>query len=459
MNWKNNIIITVALLSVTLTSFGQIQDRNPDGMQTIDRVVAQIGDNIILYSDIEMQKMQLMAQEQEIQMTRDIDCLILEQLLFQNLLLNQAKIDSVRIDDAQVNADMENRLGRIEQQIGGREELEQFYNMSYAQIKDEFREVVRERLLSDRMEQVITSDVSVTPRDVKRFFERIPADSLPMVGEQMAYQQIVVYPKVSERAKSTAKDELRKIKTDIERGTRDFKTTAISKSDDKGSAKNGGLIEASRGMMVRPFEAAAMQLNVGEISDVVETQFGFHIIQLVDRKGDNYTVRHILKIPEIDRTSISTASRIIDECRNRLRDGEITWNDAVKEYSDHQLSRQNQGNVVNPYSGERYWETQALQQIDPPAYQALARMEKGDISEVVNYMDYQSGKEGFRIIRLNDKTEPHQANLKDDYNLIKQAALNLKKEEKTQKWVMEKTKSTFIKIDDKYDYCNYSFNW
>lgn len=454
------IIVSISISFIVLFTGGlnaQIQDRNPGGMQTVDRIVGQVGDNIILYSDIEMQKMQAMSQD--IPIDQFTDCRILEELLYQNLLVAKAKLDSVEIADAQVNGEMENRLRQIEQQIGGRQQLEEFYGKTYSQIKTEFFDVIKERLLAQEMERIITEDVRVTPRDVERFFNEIPTDSLPMINEQVALQQIVVFPKVSQRDKNQAIDQLNRWRNDVIRGVKDFKVLATVNSDDPGSAKQGGLIEASRGMMVKPFEAAAFSLNVGEISEVVETQYGFHIIQLIDRKGDDYTVRHILKIPEVDRSAFSQAAALIDECSKRLRDGEISWNEAVLEYSEDEFTKQNQGNLTNPYTGELYWDVAGLSQIDQEMGSALTRMEIGDLTEPMIYEDRQRRKEGVRIIRLRDRTAPHQANLNDDYTFIKRAAENRKKEEGIQKWVNQESKGTYIRIDEKFSFCDYLYNW
>ena len=454
---KNTILALITSLVVGGQFLAQISDRNPDGMQVIDRVVGQVGDNVILYSDIEIQKLQLMSQD--VPMSGDIDCRLLEELLYQNLLLNQAKVDSIEIPDAQVGGEADRRLSMIEEQLQGRQNLESYYGKSYDAIRKEFIEIMRDRMLAERMERTITADVTMTPRDVRRFFEEVSKDTLPMVGDQIALQQIVVYPKVSQRAKTTAIEELKKVRNDIIRGSRDFALAATSISDDKESAKNGGLIQATKGMMVRPFENAALALNVGEISDVVETQFGFHIIQLVDRQGDNYTIRHILKIPEFDGASISQAARVIEECVKRIQDGEITWNEAVREYSEHDATRQNEGNLVNPYTGESFWEIDALKQIDPNLYQIVLRMNPGDISEPLPFEDMQSAKIGLRILRVREKREAHRANLVDDYSLIKQAAMNMKREEAIHNWVTVNAKNTFVRVDERYQSCSFMYEW
>ena len=425
--------------------------------EVIDRIVAKVGDNIILLSDIEIQKMQ--AEAEGYPMTMDMDCRIIEEMLYQNLLIHQAKIDSIEVDDARVNAEMEQRLRQIEQQAGGRANLEKAYGKSIAEIKLEFFDVMKERMLAQEMENEITRDVRVSPRDVERFFATIPVDSLPMVGEQVMLQQIVVYPKVSERAKSEAKDQLRRWKNDIERGSKSFEAVATMHSEDPGSRAQGGLMEASRGMMVKPFEAAALELKIGEISDVVETQFGFHIIQLLDRKGDDYTVRHILKTPEIQRADLTQAAAVIEECVARINEGEVTWNQAVSEYSEHTSSRMNLGNIVNPYTGELYWEKEMLKQVEPELYSNLQRMDVGMITEPMIYEDYEARKPGVRVIRLSEKSAPHRANLKDDFIVIKKAAENNKKEIEIEKWVKQIRPSVYIHIDQKYSFCDYIYNW
>lgn len=456
---KINIIFAVISLFFVQTSNAQPFDSRSgsDGYAVIDRVVAKVGDNIILHSDIEIQKLQ--AMEQGYQLGPDADCRILEEMLYQNLLAHRAKIDSLEINDAQVEAELDQRIRMMEGQVGGRKNLEKVYNKSIREIKDEFRGILKDRLLAEMMEEEITRGVRITPREVRRFFEEIPTDSLPTVNEQVALQQIVVFPKVSQRAKDATITQLRRWKTDIERGTKSFEAVAAAHSDDPRSKKQGGLIEASRGMMVKPFEAAAFSLQVGEISDVVETQFGFHIIQLVDRRGDDYTIRHVLKVPEPDRSATSQAIAVIEEAVGRVEEGEITWNQAIKEYSEDEMTRQNLGNIINPYTGDLLWDMEALKQVDPQVHAALQRMEIGMISEPMVYEDAQKRKEGVRVIRLRDKTPAHTANLVDDFTVLKRAAENRKKEEVIEKWVKEMSAKTYVMMDNKFNTCRFLYNW
>lgn len=440
-------------------SFGQIisNDGGSSDGEVIDRIIAQVGENIILLSDIEAQKMQ--AKNENIKVDDQTECYMLEELLYQNILLTQSKLDSIVISDGQVNAEMENRLRTIENQIGSREKLEAFYEKTYTQIKEEFREIIRDRMMSQEMERQITKEITVTPRDVERFFKTIPEDSIPYVNEKIAIQQIVIYPKINQGSKNKVIEQLRSWRTDILNGDRSFAAVATVHSEDQGSAKNGGKIEATRGMMVKPFEAAAFSLEVGEISDVVETQYGYHIIQLLDRKGDDYTIRHILQTPEVGRKELMDAAALMDECHARLKKDEVTWEKAVKEYSEDEDTKQNNGNLSNPYTGDQYWDVQNINQIDPQIFGIINTLKDGQISEPSLYTDQRNRKQGVRLVRIKDRTKPHVANLKDDYNFIKQAAENEKKEQIIAKWVNEKVNKTYIKIDDKYKSCSFRYNW
>lgn len=434
-----------------------ITDKEPSNRKVIDEVVAQVGNMPILLSDIENQKAQLV--NEGIDSEEINNCSILEELLYQKMLLNQAKLDSVIISDGQVNAEMENRLRTIEQQIGSREKLEKFYGKTYTQIKDEFRELIRDRMMAQELERTITREVEVSPKDVEKFFNSIPSDSLPLINEHIAIQQIVIYPKITTESRNAVIEKLNGWRKDIMEGTREFSTLATVHSEDLGSAREGGKIEASRGMMVKPFEAAALALNPGEVSEVVETQYGYHIIQLISRKGDDYTVRHILLSPEIGRKEITEAATIMDECYDRLRKNEITWNQAVKEYSEDEETNQNQGSLSNPYTGEQYWDVADINEIDPQIFSITNGLTTGKVSSPDIYMDMMKRKEGVRIVRIKDRTVPHRANLKDDYNFIKKAAESNKKSEIISDWINQKIKKTYIRIDESFEDCEFTYKW
>ena len=304
----------------------------------VNKVLAQVGDNIILMSDIEIQKLQ--AKQSEMNVDFDFSCSILEKLMVQELLVNQAKLDSIEVSDEQVDAEMENRLRIIEKDMGGRDKLEEFYGKTTTQIKEEFRSIIKDRILAQEMERTITTGISVTPKEVSTFFEALPKDSIPFINMKLSFQQIVIYPDITQEDKKRAFTELEEVLNLIQVAGKSFETMARIHSDDPGSASQGGKIEASRGMMVPQFESTVFKLKVGEVSDIIETQYGYHIIKLISRKGDDYTCLHILNMPEFSNDAINEASIRMDECYSRLNQNEITWNEAVSQYSNDDKTKQ-----------------------------------------------------------------------------------------------------------------------
>jgi len=452
---KKSTLFIIFSIGLCLTSSAQIvSDQEMDG-ETIDEIIAQVGDLSVLRSDIEAQRAQL----DEENVNNPTNCMILEELLYQNLLLNQAKFDSIKVTDGQVNAEMENRLRVLENKIGSREKLENFYGKTYGQIKEEFRDIIRDRMMGQEMERQLTKDIEASPENVEDFFNSIPEDSIPYINEKIALQQIVIYPKITQSSKNEVIKKLRKWRTDIVNGDRSFATMATIHTEDRGSVSKGGKIEATRGMMVKPFEAAAYSLKPGEVSDVVETQYGYHIIQLIDRKGDDYTVRHILLSPEISSEELGQAANLMDECYSLLNKHEITWDEAVKEYSEDKDTRQNQGDLANPKTGNQYWDVANINQIDPQIFKVINGLEDGEVSSPSLYTDRRSRKDGIRIVRIKGRTKPHVANLKDDYNFIKEAAKNKEKEKAIKEWTNSKVQNTYVRMNDEYTDCAFKYNW
>ena len=423
----------------------------------VNKVLAQVGDNIILMSDIEIQKLQ--AKQSEMNVDFDFSCSILEKLMVQELLVNQAKLDSVEVSVEQVDAEMENRLRIIEKDMGGRDKLEEFYGKTTTQIKEEFRSIIKDRILAQEMERTITTGISVTPKEVSTFFEALPKDSIPFINMKLSFQQIVIYPDITQEDKKRAFTELEEVLNLIQVAGKSFETMARIHSDDPGSASQGGKIEASRGMMVPQFESTVFKLKVGEVSDIIETQYGYHIIKLISRKGDDYTCLHILNMPEFSNDAINEASIRMDECYSRLNQNEITWNEAVSQYSNDDKTKQNGGIITNPITGDQLWDMENLNQVDQQIYLLTDAMEKGDITSPNLYVDIFERKQGIRIVRLMERYEPHVANIKDDYTLIKAAAENDKKQKTMAKWIDSKISNAFIRVDDSYQSCKFSYKW
>ena len=423
----------------------------------VNKVLAQVGDNIILMSDVEIQKIQ--AKQSEMNVDFDFSCSVLEKLMVQELLVNQAKLDSIEVSDEQVDAEMENRLRIIEKDMGGRDKLEEFYGKTTTQIKEEFRSIIKDRILAQEMERTITTGISVTPKEVFTFFEALPKDSIPFINMKLSFQQIVIYPDITPEDKKRAFTELEEVLNLIQVAGKSFETMARIHSDDPGSASQGGKIEASRGMMVPQFESTVFKLKVGEVSDIIETQYGYHIIKLISRKGDDYTCLHILNMPEFSNDAINEASIRMDECYSRLNQNEITWNEAVSQYSNDDKTKQNGGIITNPITGDQLWDMENLNQVDQQIYLLTDAMEKGDITSPNLYVDIFERKQGIRIVRLMERYEPHVANIKDDYTLIKAAAENDKKQKTMAKWIDSKISNAFIRVDDSYQSCKFSYKW
>lgn len=442
----------ILVLPLLLLSFGVLAQPR----KTIDKVAAQIGENIILLSDIEAQKLQ--AINSGVTLTPDADCRILEDLMFQNLLLNQAELDSIVITDAQVDAEMENRIRVIEQQIGGRQKMEDYYGKTITQIKIEFRPLIKKRLLAEEMQRQITQNVAVTPKEIEAFFKTIPVDSIPLINAQLSFQQIVVFPTITKEDKQLAWNTLENIRLGILNGKK-FEDEAKKYSQDPGSASKGGVMNASRGMMVAAFEAAALSLKEGEISNVFETEFGYHIVKLIKRNGDDYICSHILIIPEFSRESLNAAAQKIEECYTALNQNNITWDDAVLKYSNDVNTKQNRGIITNPITGEQTWSMEDLNQVDQQIYLLTDALNKGDISSPSLYYDFNERKQGVRIVRLMERTSPHRANLVDDYALIQNAALSQKKQKTLNDWTDSKIENAFIRIDGSYAGCVFDHKW
>jgi len=424
---------------------------------TLDKVVAQVGDNVILLSDIQEQRLQ--AQDAKVTVDSTFDCRVLDQIMVTQILVNQAKLDSVVISDEQVDADMENRLRLIQNQMGGRQKLEEFYRMSYGEIKDKFREIIRTNMLADEMRNTITMGLGVTPKEVKSFFESLPADSIPFINMQLGFQQIVIYPEITKEDKKLAMDKIKELRDLVVVQGKSFESIARTYSMDPGSAPMGGKIAATKGMMVPQFEATVFKLKPAEISEPIETEFGYHIIKLISRSGDDFVCLHILIRPEFGIQTMNKASQRMDSCYRMLKMNELTWDQAVARYSNDASTRQNKGTITNPRNASQLWDMEDLNEIDQQIYLLTDAMEAGDITQPNLYMDFMTREQGIRIVRLMQRFPAHRANLNDDYALIKQAAENDKRARILSEWVDGKIGNAYIRIDQDFVDCDFQHKW
>lgn len=439
------VVLLLACPFIVSTGFSQSSEDI-----VIDKIIAKVDDYAVLMSDVEKAYYDLLSRG--VVSGEEEKCGILETLITQKMLLAQAEIDSVIVLDAEVDLELDQRMSYFINQFGGSEEdLEEFYGKPLDQIQDEIRDQLKEQLIINRMSSRITEDVNVTPSEIRRFFHRIPKDSLPYFSEEVTVGQIVKFPELSEEQKDEAKVQLYDLRRRILEGE-DFAKLAMEFSQDPGSASNGGEYPQfiKRGEFVPAFEAAAFKLDVDEISDPVETEFGFHLIQLIDRRGNEYRARHILIVPLITQAEIDLAKKELDSIRTLIVVDSMPFESLAKEISDEKLTGQNGGYFTDASGSVRI----PTEQIDPDIYFKLTGMLKvGELSEPLEFK-MPSGKRAVRLIYYKAAYRPHQANLKDDWQKIKAAALNEKKSHEEEMWFDETKFNFFILVGEEYENCN-----
>ncbi|MGE0561733.1 MAG: peptidylprolyl isomerase [Flavobacteriales bacterium] len=420
----------------------------------VDGIIAVIGDKIVLKSELENQLVSLKSQG--IIIDNESKCQIIEELLYQKLLLHHAVIDSVSVSDAQVDGEMNRRLNYFISQIGSEKKLEQYYKKPIKEIKDELRDIVREQLIGQMMQSGITSGVKVTPKEVKEFFNSLPEDSIPMINSEIEVAQILINAKQGKDAREIAKDRLNTIRERIINGEQ-FSTLAVLYSEDEGSAKKGGELGfMGRADLVPEFSVAAFKLkNTTTVTEIIESQFGFHIIQLIERRGQKMNCRHILIKIKDDEEEIKKAKLLADSVYNLISTDTLTFGQLALKYSDDDKTKKSDGVMVNPQTGTSVFE---IDQVDPQIYYIVENMKAGEISKPVPAESF-DGKKGYRILKLISKTDPHKASFETDYAKIQEAALSTKHNEATNNWIKSKLASTYIKIEDEYKNCEFQNNW
>lgn len=423
------------------------------GSETIDKIVAIVGDKIILYSEVETQYWQLVMQGEK--QTDELRCSILEDLLLQKLLLTQAEADSLQTTDSQVESELDRRIRYFIQVFGSADALEKYYSKSVVEIKDEFRDLIRDQLLVQMMQGKITENVTISPSEVKQYFQSLPSDSVPFVESQLEIGQIVILPQPSDTDRMIVYQKLSDLRARILKGE-NFQALARLYSEDPGSAKNGGELGMfSRGQMYPEFEGAAFALkNPGDVSEIVETPAGYHVLQLIERKGDYINVRHILLMVKASPTDLYEGKKKLDAIYADISSGKISFQDASEKYNPEDY-KSNGGLMINTYSGNTLFKPG---EVDATVFFTVDKMEPGSISKPVLFQS-DDGKEGYRLLYLKSRSKPHKASLSEDYNLLTQYALEKKKNEALRKWVANKQSITYIRIMDEYKSCLFNFNW
>ena len=423
--------------------------------EIIDKVVATVGGELILLSEVEEQRA-LMASQQD-QLPPNVRCNIMDQVMSTKLLLNQAKLDSIVVGDEEVEAQLDARIERILGFMNNDvSQFEEYYGQSINEVKTQFREDLKDQLLVERMRNQVLAGVTVTPAEVKDFFRTIPQDSLPFFNSEVEVGEIVHKPTPSDEELEKTAYFLDSIRTLITAEKATFEEMAAKYSED-GSARNGGdLGWAKRGRYVPAFEAAAFKLEKGEISPVTKSEFGYHIIRMEERRGNSIRVSHILLKPDITDDDMERARQYLDSVRQLIVHDSVSFSLAVKRFSNEDVqSYTNDGRMVNSATGNTFFE---IGDLDPDVYFTIDTMEVGNTSSPFMFRD-PAGEKYFRIVQLQSRTEPHQADLAKDYSKIRQAAIESKKGDYINDWVRNKIEATYIDLDDRFHGCEVLRKW
>lgn len=439
------------LVSIAFGGYAFSQDT-----QSIDRVIAVVGGSITLQSELETQYLQMLASGYE--PNDDSRCILFEELLYGNLLLHRSKVDSLNVSDAEVEDELGRRLDYFIAQLGSQEKLEEYYEKSILEIKDEFRELIKEQLLTQRMQGLITGDIKVTPAETRAYFNKIPTDSLPFINSEIEIGRIMRRPAITKAQKQTAKDKAEELRLRIVDGE-SFRALAILYSEDPGSSKSGGdLGFFKRGMMVPEFDAVAFSLKEDSVSEVFETNFGYHFVEMLERRGEQINVRHILIRPKTSAEDLETARQFLDSIHTLIIEEKMTFAEAAEKYSDDEDSKMNGGMMFNPMTGAPVFDAEQLSSIDQRLFLTVDNMKPGDISKAAKTTS-PDGKEAYNLFFLKSQTEPHVANMQDDYQRIQLAALAEKKNKAIEKWINDKAAKTYIRIDEAYKDCPFAHRW
>ena len=419
-----------------------------------DKIIAVVGDKVVLKSDLDNTIMDM--QRQGIEVPANARCLSLEQAMGIKALVLQAERDSLPVTEEEIAADIDNQIRGFINAYGSKEELEKVSGRTLYQLKEDFKDGFRERKLAAAMRNKIVNGIRITPNEVKAYFDKLPKDSLAFYESELEIGQIVVYPKANRDAEEYCIEQLKEFKQQLESGKRDMKTLAALYSDDPGSKENAGQYEINRNekQWDPAFMAKAFSLKEGQISTPFKSKFGYHIIQMVNRAGDDAVVRHILKIPQITKPEIISSISKLDTVRSKLITGALQFGEAVSKYSDDEASKFTGGRKSNNEGSTSI----TIDQLDKDLVVMMKDLKVGQYSQPTEFTD-ERGKKGVRIVYLMSRSEPHRENMKDDYNKLAQRALEEKKNSSLDKWFNEKISTYYIKVDDEYKSCEQMSKW
>ncbi len=414
--------------------------------QSIDRIAAKVDNYIVLQSEVEAYHAEMTANGRSVE-----KCQVLQQLLLSKLLAAKAEIDSVEVDEKDVESTLNRRMEyMIRTQFGSPEKLMEAYGKTPEAIKSELRPQIKEQLMVQKMQEKITEKLKVTPSEVKHFYNALPKDSIPYFSTEVEVAQIVKLATISKQEKNEIKARLNQIRNQIVDKGEDFAELARSNSQDGSASEGGDLGWAKRGMMVPEFEGTAMKLKKGEVSQVIETEFGFHLLQLIDRKGEEYRARHILIRPDYSGANVTEATNYLDSLRTLIVADSIGFPNAAKLYSDDKATKGNGGTIGDPNSRSSKI---FMESLEPGLYFALDTMTVGAVSRPLTYRT-DDGKMGVRILYFRNKIPPHTASLENDWEKIAAAALNEKKANALNEWFKKSKDDVYIQVADSFSQCD-----
>ena len=423
----------------------------------IDEVVWVVGDEAILKSDVESER--LNAQYEGHKFDGDPYCIIPEQLAVQKLFLHQAAIDSIEVSEQEVIGQVERRTNWLIEQVGGsKEKLEEYYNKTSTQIREMLRENIRDGLTVQKMQQHIVGEIKITPAEVRRYFKDLPQDSIPFVPTQVEVQIVTLEPKIPLEEVERVKKTLRDYTDGINSGKMSFATYARFYSEDPGTARRGGELGfMGKGELVPEYANVAFNLqDPNKVSKIVETEFGFHIIQLIEKRGDRINTRHILLKPKVEEKDLEAALVRLDSIADDIRNQKFTFDDAATYISQDKDTKNNHGLMANKNTGTARFEMQDLAQVSQEVAKMVENMNVGEISRAFTMIN-DKGKEVCAIVKLKSRINGHKATISEDYQRLKAIVMEKRSEDKLEKWIKEKQKHTYVRINEKWQKCDFKY--
>lgn len=441
------VVLLVMTLVTSVVSYAQDN--------VIDEVVWVVGDEAILKSDVEEARLSALYEGRKFD--GDPYCVIPEEIAVQKLYLHQAVLDSIEVTESEVIQRVDMQINNYIQAIGSREKLEEYFNKTSTQIRETVRENVRQGLVVQKMQQKLVGEMKITPAEVRRYFKDLPQDSIPYVPTQVEVQIITQQPKIPVAEIEDVKKRLREYTDRVNKGEMDFSTLALLYSEDKGSAMKGGELGfMGKGQLVPEYANVAFNLqDPKKVSKIVESEFGFHIIQLIEKRGDRINTRHILLKPKVSDKELSEACAKLDSIADDIRNNKFTFDQAAAALSHDKDTRNNHGLMPNPMTQTSKFEMQELPQ---EIAKVVDKMNVGELSKAFTLVSEKDGKEVCAVVKLKSRINGHKATIADDYQNLKEIVLDKRREEMLQKWIVEKQKHTYVRINPAWQHCEFKYS-